>query len=322
MRATRLWVGLLAAAGAAVLAPGDARAWGSRGHQIVGVMAYQELAEDAATQARVIALLKAHPHYDEYLAAGKPDDVALDDWVAMRAATWSDWVRTKPAYHRPTWHYVNKPFLLDPTPALRIAVEKKFSSTKENHGDILVAYPDCRRGVRDTAATEAERAVRLCWVFHLAGDVHQPLHAVALCTPELPGGDLGGNRVWVRRKPGLNPTNLHTLWDHLPDHEGPDPVAVARTIRMTEEFTAAERQVRDVGAWAEESYDHAAASAYRYLGQPIRFALDPDGGDPPSDVPVVVQDFEGYEQAARRVARKRLLLAGLRLADALKADLP
>jgi hypothetical protein len=321
VRATHVWVGLLAAAAVAAVDARPAAAWGSRGHQIVGVMAYQELA-GTPSQAKVHELLKSHPHYAEYLSADKPDGVALDDWVAMRAATWSDWVRSKPAFHRPTWHYVNKPFLLAPTSTLRAAVEKKFSSTKENHGDLLVAFPDCRRLVRDTTAPEADRAVRLCWVFHLAGDIHQPLHAVALCTPELPGGDLGGNRVWVRRRPTLNPTTLHSLWDNLPTAEGSDPVEVARTIRMTEEFTAAERQTGDVGAWAEESFDHAAASAYRYLGQPIQFALDADGGDPPSDVPVIAPDFTGYETAARAVARKRMLLAGLRLAEALKADLP
>lgn len=321
MESTRRWVGLAVAV--AVLAPGSARAWGNRGHEIVAMIAYQDLADSPGTQKKLHDLLKSHPQYDDYLAKNPPAGVPLDEWVVRRAATWPDAARDDPAYHRPTWHYVNKPFLLDPTPAasLLAAVEKKFASTKENHGDLLIAYPDCRRVVRERAGPKPAQAVRVCWVFHLAGDAHQPLHAVTLCTKQLPGGDRGGNLTWVRRKPGLFPTSLHSYWDHLPDAEAKNPAEAAKVIRMETDFTAKERQVGEVGAWADEGYELARTKAYRFNGAPIRFALDTDGGDPPSDVPVVADDFEGYQMQAERVARKRMLLAGLRLADALRTDL-
>jgi hypothetical protein len=309
------------AAVAVALAPGRAAAWGDHGHQVVAAVAYHDL--KAAGKLGVIqavhARLKTHPQYATHLVAGLPAGADADEWVFRKAANWPDVARDFPEYHRDTWHYVNQPFLLAPTPALRVAVEKAFADNKANHGDLLTAYPDCRRVVRDPDASDAERAVRLCWVFHLVGDIHQPLHAVALCTPELPAGDRGGNSTFIRHRPGAAGRNLHKHWDDLPQLEGADPVAVAQAIRGSEDFTAEQRRVADVGAWAEESYDHAAASVYRFNGQPIRFALR-TGPAVPADPPVVATDFDGYETAARRVVRKRLLLAGLRLADALRAD--
>jgi len=311
----------LLAAAAVAATPGRAAAWGAHGHHVVAAVAYHDL--KAAGELGVIQAvhdrLKKHPHYDSHLIAGLPPGADKAEWVFRKAAVWADEVRPLPEYHRDTWHYVNQPFLLTPTPALRVAVEKAFADNKANHGDLLTAYPDCRRVVRDPDASDAERAVRLCWVFHLVGDIHQPLHAVALCTPELPAGDRGGNSTFIRHRPGADGRNLHKHWDDLPEREGADPVAVAQAVRASEDFTAKERRVSDVGAWAEESYDHAASSVYRFNGQPIRFALR-TGPAVPADPPVVATDFEGYETAARRVVRKRLLLAGLRLSDALRAD--
>ena len=37
-----------------------------------------------------------------------------------------------------------------------------------------------------------ERAVAMCWVFHLIGDAHQPLHVTQLYSTQFPKGDRGG----------------------------------------------------------------------------------------------------------------------------------
>src|SRR5687767_4356906 len=61
----------------------------------------------------------------------------------------------------------------------------------------------------------AEKAVALCWLFHLVGDVHQPLHTVALFTPDHPEGDRGRNLAFVRVREGGQILNMHALWDGL-----------------------------------------------------------------------------------------------------------
>ncbi len=55
------------------------------------------------------------------------------------------------------------------------------------------------------------------WVFHLVGDVHQPLHTVALFTTQFPPpeGDRGGTRFYIRAREGASTISLHTFWDDL-----------------------------------------------------------------------------------------------------------
>jgi hypothetical protein len=43
--------------------------------------------------------------------------------------------------------------------------------------------------------------MQAAWLFHLVGDIHQPLHTVQLFTREYPNGDRGGNEICVRVTP-------------------------------------------------------------------------------------------------------------------------
>ena len=50
-----------------------------------------------------------------------------------------------------------------------------------------------------------------CWLMHLVGDIHQPLHCTALFSvSHFPKGDRGGNEIKLKRG-----KNLHSLWDNL-----------------------------------------------------------------------------------------------------------
>jgi hypothetical protein len=52
------------------------------------------------------------------------------------------------------------------------------------------------------------------WLIHLAGDVHQPLHAVARFCQNDTDGDNGGNDVKLNCSPGVScASNLHAEWD-------------------------------------------------------------------------------------------------------------
>jgi len=39
------------------------------------------------------------------------------------------------------------------------------------------------------------KAIALAWLFHLVGDIHQPLHTAQLFTVDYPKGDRGGNEI-------------------------------------------------------------------------------------------------------------------------------
>ncbi|MGO9112854.1 MAG: S1/P1 nuclease [Thermoguttaceae bacterium] len=66
------------------------------------------------------------------------------------------------------------------------------------------------------SGTAEEKPIYLCWLLHLVGDVHQPLHCTALFSERFPKprGDRGGNLLLVRINGG-QPTKLHLLWDDL-----------------------------------------------------------------------------------------------------------
>jgi hypothetical protein len=73
--------------------------------------------------------------------------------------------------------------------------------------------------LKNRNATAHDRAVSLCWVLHLIGDLHQPLHAANLVTKKNPGGDgLGGFHIVLDARG--KQISLHSFWDQLP---GVDP---------------------------------------------------------------------------------------------------
>lgn len=58
----------------------------------------------------------------------------------------------------------------------------------------------------------AERALFARYLVHMVGDIHQPLHSVALFNRTYPKGDAGGNFLKITM---LNGTiaNFHSFWD-------------------------------------------------------------------------------------------------------------
>ena len=57
------------------------------------------------------------------------------------------------------------------------------------------------------------KAIALAWLFHLVGDIHQPLHTAQLFTVDYPQGDRGGNEICVQVTQTGQPMDLHRFWD-------------------------------------------------------------------------------------------------------------
>lgn len=62
-------------------------------------------------------------------------------------------------------------------------------------------------------SNSAERALFSRYLLHVVGDIHQPLHAIALFNETYKSGDRGGNSLNVIRTNGEE-TNLHSFWDN------------------------------------------------------------------------------------------------------------
>jgi len=92
-----------------------------------------------------------------------------DEMLFILAACWADDIRTRDeAESHPPWHYIDFPFKPEGEPANIQAVQPP----QEN---ILTAIAENTRILR-TGSDPARRGVALTWLFHLIGDVHQPLH--------------------------------------------------------------------------------------------------------------------------------------------------
>ncbi|MFO1499191.1 MAG: S1/P1 nuclease [Verrucomicrobiota bacterium] len=299
----------------------SALAWNDYGHMAVAYVAYQRLTP--AVRQRATELIQLNPNYSLWSSwvPTQTSKAKKDRLIFMFASLWADEIKSQPGYQsdgshsgnrpdgspNPTandgysdvlrhkyWHFVDVPFAVDgtllpavPTPHAeeRIGLFRRVLAS--NQPDPLKSYD-------------------LVWLLHLVGDVHQPLHCVTRVSGGHPEGDDGGNGVKLQNS---SASNLHSFWDgvagdvaspksgaarvisdsgHLPQ---PGPVSIARM---------------DEHDWVEESSSEAQAVVYQ---PPVM----------PGDGPFVLDS--AYKTAAKRLARARITLAGIRLAKLLNAEL-
>ncbi len=124
----------------------------------------------------------------------------------MLAARWANDIRTRDKpQSRPAWHYINLPFKPKGQPA-------SVQIRDPDPVNILTAMAENESMVKKHADPE-RRAIALAWLFHLVGDIHQPLHTAQLFTTDYPQGDRGGNLICIRVTQAGQPMSLHRFWD-------------------------------------------------------------------------------------------------------------
>src|SRR5262249_9427971 len=103
------------------------------------------------------------------------------------------------------WHYVDIPFF--------DGIPERASAGPEPENALMRinwAISSLRRGTTGEDRTHAEL---VGFLFHLIGDVHQPLHGSTRVTVSHPDGDQGGNLFNVQMPSDTRITNLHAYWD-------------------------------------------------------------------------------------------------------------
>ncbi len=281
----------------ALVAAAPARAWLSDGHMATGALAYDDLLRrDPATIAAVVRIMAAHPDRARFDAAlGDLQGPARDRRLFELMARWSDDVR-RTSFDRDSWHYSQK--LVSPW---RYALPRAFGGAER-------AFPRELAIARDTHAPAGERAVALCWVFHIVGDMHEPLHAALWMDPRFPLTDQGGNAAWVRAAPGAPPQKLHWFWDSAGGAAGRgrgSPAALEARLEAEHPDPLAPPPAHPVTAfrsWVAESRELARDGVYRRGAAPRSPA--------PADAPVLDAAYVADTQAA---ATARLAQAGWRL---------
>jgi hypothetical protein len=318
-------------------------AWNGVGHMTVAKIAFDGLS--AKEREEAFDLLKHHPHYQAYLLKNKPPGVAEEEWVFLRAATWPDWVRgplppERPdpsiiRYHRPGDHFANVPVF---APDVTLVFAEKVRKRASPH-DVVCGLKQRQAELRLKTASMEDKAIALCWILHLVGDIHQPLHCATLYSECLfPDGDAGGNAVGIRI--GGQKVRLHTYWDGLlgaasnelgeirddSDYaEEAYKLVSLRSAKVINDFARPSlnelKQHEQFADWGAESLSLAREVAYAD-GAIARIAVKvPPGFD--AEVPEDAMEApEGYAAKASRVADRRAALAGYRLVDTLRSTLP
>jgi hypothetical protein len=289
-------------------APASAFAWHDTGHMIVAQVAYLRLTP--AAKAKVDSLLIAPPNRRPLitLCAGYyTPETCEKTYDPVQIAVWMDDFRgdsLNSVYD--TWHYIDFKPIWDGIPERTNA-----GAEPENVlSRINWAINTLRKGT-NTNKTEAET---LGFLIHLVGDVHQPLHTATRYSAANPNGDAGGNGFKIQMPAEMHISNLHSFWDSAAvqyGHTGPkrplDEAGKARILSLaeaaTKEFPAeslTEWKDLDPHTWVVESNTLAREVVYKNITE---------GGEP----------SKAYTDAAQRLARKRLALAGYRLAGVLNA---
>ena len=189
--------------------PISASAWNIPGHMLSAAIAYQVLQQESPqTIDKVKAALEKHPWYANQWQARLQDVPTADrDMVFfMQAARWADDIRIQDKnQNRPRWHYINFPFKPEGQPA-------SVQTRDPEPVNILTALAENESVVKNENHGE-RKAIAVAWLFHLVGDVHQPLHTAQLFTTDYPNGDRGGNEICVRVTQAGQPMDLHRFWD-------------------------------------------------------------------------------------------------------------
>jgi hypothetical protein len=332
-----IWFSVAVMIAALVFSSADSFAWIGTGHKVVALIAWGDMTPK--TREAVTALLKQHPRYDKDLIENAPADQTADERARTAfavAATWPDLVRSRSnpmsfTHNHPDWHYIDIPFDangFDPStqPSTRPVAA---ATTGPGPHNAVEALTQCTAELRDPKISDAEKAIDICWVAHLVGDIHQPLHAATMYSKDHPHGDKGGNDDIVLRDPPYPDSrmNLHLLWDSLPGDFQSEQLCYyeAQGLREDPKYSREKFHdrlaVKDFMAWANES--HQLAVQYVYLNGKLDTSSNSRGdnrgrgrgfdGDSTPGVP------PGYMQNAEHIAMQQVALAGYRPADVLNS---
>jgi hypothetical protein len=312
-------------------------AWSIPGHMATGSIAYRVLKQESPkTIAKAIKLIKVNPYYNEKwkaLIEDLDDDDDVDEFLFMQACRWADDARDDLRFYphgsfKESIHFINQPFKPDNQPA-GVMSHPAFEI------NITRAFPELVKQVK-TDTDKKERAVALCWLMHLTGDAHQPLHTVSLYnethhTLKDDGrfvGDRGGTWFYVKKSATAKTVyGLHGLWDGFITDESKyaenkkDVLKLLAKIDLLDKANqpistaAASKELGhdlaniDIETWVKESFELAKTKVYFHNGQMLK------GGTKKNNAELLPA---GYLADSAPIAKRRGVEAGYRIAAVLR----
>jgi hypothetical protein len=291
-----------------------AEAWDSGGHEIVAVIAYDQLNAKAREAVDRLAPQMQNP------------DRIYD---AITISCWMDDLKKNPAMpdHGKflSWHYIDIPIdARDPMPSFEPGTDN------DVHGNAVQALKRAMVVLKGgTDPYVKDPAMALALIEHLVGDLHQPLHCATkyFFSHGVLRDDKGGNEESVVNGPADPKFNLHAFWDSA-WRASFDPAS--GDVVLDPEF--------QVGGTRERQSLRTLAEAIEHQPLPAGADIETNFDDWARESNAVARDFvypeitatdnrkycrlsSGYVDRARDIARQRLELAGYRLATLLNETL-
>ncbi|HYP02330.1 MAG TPA: S1/P1 nuclease [Pyrinomonadaceae bacterium] len=293
-----------------LITPLHASAWHDTGHMLVAQIAYLNLSP--AAKARVDALLTTPQGKRPliHLCAGYYTPACEKTYDPVTIAVWMDDFKGDSLNDEyENWHYINyKPFFDG------IPVRTEVGAEPANVLDRLNWSINTLRKSTGRAKTDAEV---LGFLYHLIGDVHQPLHTLTRYSAKNPDGDAGGNGFAIQMPPEARIRNLHSFWDAAGGRFGFEsprrPLSEADRARLL--------------AWAQELMKEHPAAAVAAMPsakqlEPLRW-VEESHAIAREFAYVKVRDGEApsaaYTQEVQRISGERIALGGYRLAAVLNS---
>ncbi|HEX8138513.1 MAG TPA: S1/P1 nuclease [Pyrinomonadaceae bacterium] len=244
----------------------------SEGHHVIALIAITDLEERSPQAFEAV------------------QQILLDgDRTVIEAAEFPDTIRNQQPETKP-FHYVDIP----------LQANGPLNPPLPDPPHVLTKMAEFTELLAGGGGNAQEKVNNLSWLFHLFGDVHQPLHCAERFNQFHRRGDGGGNGFRLRGRKD----NLHSLWD--------SSVNVSRAVdeeelrdeimqEHTRDSLATDLQVTDTERWARASFSLAKRHAYILVEDPS------NPPRPPAD----------YLRKMERVGRRQAALGGYRLSDRL-----
>ncbi len=299
-------------------------AWSQAGHRVIASIAFRQLT--ANQQKEFVRIISKHPRFtDDFehpLKKATPElnEHETNEWMIQQASLWPDIARgynggLKSEFHRGPWHYINQPVFLLPADEetlkgkLTLNLELIPPDQLSEKNNVIQVIRKAREIIPDRTVNPGDRAVMLAWLCHTVGDIHQPLHSVALFSEgDLSKGDRGGNEIKTTQH-----GNLHSLWDTLPGEDIKWNTARNRALKLLVDIDSSGPRFDDLNeeTWLNESVSIASSNVYD--GEIRRQASLSVGK---TRTPIKLS--KDYLTSSGEIAKERLAVAGVRLGKVLK----
>jgi len=271
---------------------GYTNAWWDQGHALVGKIAIMNLPNDIISKIEALGQINVPFYYPN-------GNLPL-------GSVWPDTLRAEGLSSFDHWHSEDIPYVFP----------GNFSYKRRFHDDSLeVALGRVQRTlISKTTITPWAKAFALRFIFHLYGDLHQPLHCGEVYNQTFPSGSFGGNLIQVTYPKATTVENLHSFFDSvggLYTDYMPDP--------MNDDFLNSLNQdaQKIINNYPRNSYpwlDQEPISIRKWLNEGFNASFE-YGYNLIANGSVISDDVAKLVQTR---LLERIALAGYRLANALK----